>query len=194
MQRRVPLRTTNAKKDPGIRYEFPCDAERRTTWLNNISRQGTAGKGARWEPSDRSLVCSLHFKDEDYKNTTKYKVLLPNAVPTVFPHYPAYMRRDISPKVRKQPQRNSLPSAPVEVEDVESSGGANRNGGGHSELKSSNTDTDVNVETVMTTSGPVSSLVDVASQTDFDLRCIIESMKKTTHRLEMKISSLKQAL
>lgn len=67
----VPLCNTNARKGPLIRYhEFPLDAEHRKTWLRNISRQGSKGKGSPWEPSDRSLVCSLciHFTDDDYRS------------------------------------------------------------------------------------------------------------------------------
>ncbi|KAH9384483.1 hypothetical protein HPB48_026491 [Haemaphysalis longicornis] len=95
----MSLCTRNAKKDPGIRYhEFLCDAERRAVRLNNISRQGTVGKAARWEPSDRSLAFSLHFKNEDYKSTTKYRALLPNAVSTIIPIYPTHIRRDIAPR------------------------------------------------------------------------------------------------
>lgn len=30
------------------------------------------------------MVCSLHFTDGDYKKSTKLKILLPTAVPTVF--------------------------------------------------------------------------------------------------------------
>lgn len=40
------------------------------------------------------MVSSLHFKEDDYRNTTKYKVLLPTSVPSVFPNYPAYMREE----------------------------------------------------------------------------------------------------
>ncbi|XP_065291816.2 THAP domain-containing protein 11-like [Dermacentor albipictus] len=90
----VPLCGTNSRKDPHIRYhEFPCDAKRREAWLRNISREGAGGKGTKWQPTDRSLVCALHFTEQDYKVANKNRVLLQTAVPTVFPGYPSYMRK-----------------------------------------------------------------------------------------------------
>lgn len=74
-------------------HEFPCDPQRREAWLKNISREGPSGKGSKWEPSDRSLVCALHFTEDDYRKDTKLRLLLPTAVPTVFPGYPKYMQK-----------------------------------------------------------------------------------------------------
>ncbi|KAH7937813.1 hypothetical protein HPB49_016248 [Dermacentor silvarum] len=49
--------------------EFPINAERRGAWLRDISREGPGGKGTIWQPNDRSLVCALHFTEQDYKKT-----------------------------------------------------------------------------------------------------------------------------
>ncbi|KAH6931864.1 hypothetical protein HPB50_001195 [Hyalomma asiaticum] len=48
----------------------------------------------------RAVVCSIHFKEEDYKAGLKRKVLRPTAVPTQFPLYPAYMLPAASKKRR----------------------------------------------------------------------------------------------
>ncbi|KAH7978706.1 hypothetical protein HPB49_006403 [Dermacentor silvarum] len=107
----VPLCSTNASKDPQIRYhEFPINAERRAAWLRNISREGPGGKGTVWQPNDRSLVCALHFTEQDYKKTEKLRILLPTAVPTVFPDYPSYMSTRSTPAPRKKRPR-------LEIED-----------------------------------------------------------------------------
>lgn len=102
----VPLCTSNARKNPGLSYhEFPSNAERRQAWLTNISRQGSGGKETRWVPSDHSSVCSLHFTESDYKKGTKLRMLLPTAIPTVFPNYPSYMQKPSAPRIRKWPRR-----------------------------------------------------------------------------------------
>lgn len=89
----VPLCTSNARKNPGLScHEFPSSAERRQAWLTNTSRQASGGKETRWVPSDHSLVCSLHFTGNDKKGT-KLQMLLPTAIPTVFPNYPSYMQK-----------------------------------------------------------------------------------------------------
>lgn len=85
----VPLCRSNAKKTPHVGFhEFPVDVKRREAWLRNISRDGHGGRGTKWMPSDTSLVCSQHFRQQDYKADAKIRILLPNAVPTVFPPYP----------------------------------------------------------------------------------------------------------
>lgn len=46
-------------------------------------------KNPDWIPVDLSLVCSEHFIPDDYKSTCKRKVLLPKAVPSIFPKDPS---------------------------------------------------------------------------------------------------------
>ena len=80
-------------------HRFPSDQESKQKWIRNIPRQ-------QWEPNDNSRVCSLHFKEGDFQveskdkrerqkkarnnETLAKKVLLPDAVPSVFPHIPDY--------------------------------------------------------------------------------------------------------
>lgn len=45
-----------------------------------------------WLPNDRSKVCSLHFRPEDYRESTKYRRLKPDAAPTLFPDFPTYLQ------------------------------------------------------------------------------------------------------
>lgn len=86
----VPTCESSFRKDRNLGYhEFPCDAERRQAWLRNIFGDGPGGKGTKWVPSDKSLVCSLHFTEQDYRASNKLRLLLPTAVPTVFPAYPS---------------------------------------------------------------------------------------------------------
>ncbi|KAG0423903.1 hypothetical protein HPB47_000341 [Ixodes persulcatus] len=61
---------------PGVL--LPSRENFRDAWLKNISRQGSE-KGSQWQPSSRSVVCSLHFKEEDYKVGMKRKLLQPTA-------------------------------------------------------------------------------------------------------------------
>ncbi|KAH7946039.1 hypothetical protein HPB49_019558 [Dermacentor silvarum] len=94
----MPLCTTNALKVPQVRYhEYPSETERRAAWLRNISREGPGGKETIWQPNDRSLVCALYFTEHDFKATAKLRVLLPTAVPTVFPGNSNYMSTRATP-------------------------------------------------------------------------------------------------
>lgn len=136
----VPLCYMNPRRDTrraAIKFhEFPCDAERREAWLKNIAREGPLGKGSKWEPSDRSVVCSLHFTENDYKKDTKIKILLPTAVPTVFNRHPGHMQKNgrrppsavaTGPKKappKKRRRRNLANGAIVGASDRESSGHA----------------------------------------------------------------------
>ncbi|KAL1474276.1 hypothetical protein MTO96_021122 [Rhipicephalus appendiculatus] len=87
----VPLCKSNASRNPELCYhELPSKENLRNAWLRNISREGT-DKGSHWQPSSRTVVCSLHFNADDYKVGMKRKLLLPTAVPTQFPSYPTYM-------------------------------------------------------------------------------------------------------
>ncbi|KAG0418278.1 hypothetical protein HPB47_004982, partial [Ixodes persulcatus] len=81
-------------------FEIPRNVERRAAWLKRISRQGTA-KGSPWQPASRSVVCSRHFIDKDYREGCKRKLLRSSAIPTVFPEYPSYLQGGDCPKRRK---------------------------------------------------------------------------------------------
>ena len=52
--------------DPSIKisfHAFPPDSELRSEWKINISRPN-------WEPSPSSSVCSLHFHENDFQNSS----------------------------------------------------------------------------------------------------------------------------
>ncbi|GAB6022823.1 hypothetical protein CHUAL_006920 [Chamberlinius hualienensis] len=51
--------------------------------LKKIKRQGER-QDEPWLPNDKSVVCSKHFLPKDYKEGTKIKKLIHDAVPTVF--------------------------------------------------------------------------------------------------------------
>ena len=74
-------------------FKFPIDPSMQNKWLKNISRQG-------FTPTDFSRVCSRHFTDDCFHTSSrdhrgrrsklKKTYLKDDAVPTVFPRYPAY--------------------------------------------------------------------------------------------------------
>lgn len=179
----VPLCSTNASKDPQIRYhEFPSNAERRAAWLRNISREGPGGKGTVWQPNDRSLVCALHFTEQDYKKTEKLRILLPTAVPTVFPGYPSYMRTRSTPAPRKKRPR-------LEIEDDNAQSRAKCSGNAASKDRpvisqngsssdSTEATTPNNSELGNETCVEIASFSDASCQTTFDLVKLTEEAKK----------------
>ena len=63
---------------------FPADKARRLQWLSNISQGG-------WEPSKYSLVCSKHFKPDDYEPVAQFRYnrsLKSSAVPSLYLNRP----------------------------------------------------------------------------------------------------------
>lgn len=46
--------------------------------------------GGLWQPSDRSVVCSLHFTENDFKECSSKRILKSGVTPSVFPCYPSY--------------------------------------------------------------------------------------------------------
>jgi len=64
-------------------------------------------------------VCSLHFKNEDFKENSKTRVLRTGAVPTIFPGYPKY--KQISKSERAPPKaRNEVPTKRRKLQEDES--------------------------------------------------------------------------
>ncbi|XP_075749058.1 THAP domain-containing protein 1 isoform X2 [Rhipicephalus microplus] len=80
-------------------HEFPV-TKIRVEWLRRIARKANGTSNKPWCPSDRSKVCSLHFREEDFRRDLKIRRLLPNAVPSIFPGYPPEMQlaRRLSPQ------------------------------------------------------------------------------------------------
>uniref|UniRef100_A0A023GAW2 Putative thap domain protein n=1 Tax=Amblyomma triste TaxID=251400 RepID=A0A023GAW2_AMBTT len=93
-------------------HEFPV-TDIREAWIKAISREGP--NKTLWQPHETAKVCSIHFRLEDYKEGTKGRRLKPNAVPSIFPGYPAYMQRSaerIRSKASNQPQRRYTEAFP----------------------------------------------------------------------------------
>ncbi|XP_037510221.1 THAP domain-containing protein 5 [Rhipicephalus sanguineus] len=74
--------------DPVSFHKFPRDEEQRNAWRDFIRAAGRRY----WTPRKTSLLCSLHFSSDSYQ--TKYaasfgipkkRLLVPGAVPTVYP-------------------------------------------------------------------------------------------------------------
>ena len=83
---------TSGQLSPGVsRHRFPKDPVKRDEWIKAIPR-------ANWQPSKRSVICSLHFEDSDFRterhdsNThrdrgeLKTRHLKATAIPRVFPN------------------------------------------------------------------------------------------------------------
>ena len=66
---------------------FPLDEDMYLKWITAIKREDPDTKKL-LEPSEDSVVCSLHFQNCDYSETLmkERKRLLPTAVPSVFPY------------------------------------------------------------------------------------------------------------
>ncbi|KAG0413136.1 hypothetical protein HPB47_009710 [Ixodes persulcatus] len=102
------------KKDGGLSFhEFPV-THVRDQWIRAISRKGP--DNALWQPNGRSKVCSLHFRDDDYKECNKFRRLLkPTAVPTIFPGYPWY-EESLKKAQQRAAGKRSAGSADSEME------------------------------------------------------------------------------
>ncbi|KAM7295701.1 uncharacterized protein ISCGN_020974 [Ixodes scapularis] len=98
----VPLCKASGRTTSGgvAFHEFPV-TDVRNQWLKKISRQADGPEKQPWVPNDRSVVCSLHFKPEDYREGLKLRRLKPDAVPSIFPGYPTYLQP--APKKERRP-------------------------------------------------------------------------------------------
>lgn len=56
--------------------------------------QGKSGTKL-WKPGTWSVVCSRHFKKDNFKTDLKRKRLLPDAVPSVFEDYPPHKQKNL---------------------------------------------------------------------------------------------------
>ncbi|CAN7947485.1 unnamed protein product, partial [Ixodes pacificus] len=123
----VPLCPVTERNNAAVSFhEIPSKPELRATWLKKISRQGTS-KGTEWVPSSRAVICSLHFTEQDFKQGAKRRMLLSEAVPSVFLEYPCYLQPAPASK-RRRLQRDFCetpststsvhPESPTETEDT----------------------------------------------------------------------------
>lgn len=108
----VPQCKSTARRQPaGVKisfHEFPV-TDIRESWIKAVSREGP--NKTLWQPTETAKVCSVHFRPEDYKEGAKTRILKRNAVPSVFPNYPAYMQRTaerIRAEAMKQSERPYL--------------------------------------------------------------------------------------
>ncbi|XP_054715196.1 THAP domain-containing protein 1-like [Uloborus diversus] len=90
------------KKIPGISFHrFPKKLSVREAWI-------AACRWENWQPSSVSLLCSMHFtEDQIDRSNPVLPRLKRNAVPNVFPAFPSYLHKKL--KKRKSPmKRNNL--------------------------------------------------------------------------------------
>ncbi|XP_047108465.1 THAP domain-containing protein 5-like [Schistocerca piceifrons] len=99
-------------------FRFPTEEENRKRWTRNIPRKD-------WTPSNRSVVCIKHFEECDVSRVEIYKdsdgschefprqrpLLLPEAVPKIFPGLPSYLNkvqppRRCDPEIRRKRARH----------------------------------------------------------------------------------------
>ncbi|XP_067010559.2 zinc finger protein 415 isoform X1 [Anabrus simplex] len=98
----VPFCKAQYGKYCGVSFhEIPSNDELREKWLDAISREGEQ-EGSRWIPGDRSHVCSLHFRNEDFKENCKRRMLKGEAVPSLFPAYPVPLQRSVRIKKKRR--------------------------------------------------------------------------------------------
>lgn len=85
-------------------FRFPTDEETKKLWLKYIPR-------AEWVPNKDSVVCEKHFDETSISRTEVYKdgegvtkeisrsrpILLPGAVPRIFPSLPSYLTKPLTP-------------------------------------------------------------------------------------------------
>lgn len=116
-----------SKKEEGYIsvFRFPTEETNRKRWIRNIPRRD-------WTPTNRSVVCIKHFEESDVSRVEIYKdsdgncheyprqrpLLLPNAVPKIFPGLPSYLNK-IQPPTRCDPETRRKRARKEEEEKIE---------------------------------------------------------------------------
>lgn len=160
-------------------------------------------------PNSRAVVCSIHFKEEDYKVGLKRKVLQPTAVPTQFPSYPAYMLPAASKK-RLSVVRVAPATAITKVGDSlqELCAGSENEASHRSDADMGENEGDVELRATPPhadeVAGPENCLAAGCSvqggvkaqecQTTFNLTSFMADIKRNAHRLQMQASRLNERL
>ena len=93
--------TNRVLKNSGLSfYSFPINKDIQKKWISRTWRK-------KFKPSKYSKVCSVHFLDSDYKEgpghgnvSRKYRILKPEAIPSVFPNLPEHLQPK-APKIRR---------------------------------------------------------------------------------------------
>lgn len=183
----VPLCPSTDRNSPSDHYfEIPSNVERRAAWLKRISRQGTA-KGSPWQPASRSVVCSRHFIDKDYREGCKRKLLRSSAIPTVFPEYPSYLQGGDCPKRRKLSRQENDETQSDRRSNQER---ANENDSQHADDRSDRVDEPPAETDPETEPSEETTTTDQESQTVLNVAAMLEENKRNTHRLQVKVNRL----
>lgn len=67
-------------------HRFPKDEELKKKWIQ-------ATKWKNWKPSLCSVLCSVHFQEDDLDRSSPFRVYLKKgAVPTIFPAFPKHLQ------------------------------------------------------------------------------------------------------
>lgn len=83
----VPYCRSSSRNKEGVSFhQFPSNSDLFKQWLQVISRDNFTIN----DKSPSSVVCSKHFKQEDFIPGLKLRKLVSNAVPSIFENYPSY--------------------------------------------------------------------------------------------------------
>ncbi|KAH6919943.1 hypothetical protein HPB50_029069 [Hyalomma asiaticum] len=205
----VPRCKSNAARNSDLCYhELPAKQQLRVAWLRHISRQGNV-KGSHWVPNSRAVVCSIHFKEEDYKVGIKRKVLRPTAVPTQFPPYPAYMLPAVSKKRRPVVRVEPATARTKVVDSLQELCAGSENESLHRfDANFAKNEGDIELHATPPhadeVAGPENRLAVACSlqggvkaqecQTTFNLTSFMANTKRNAHRLQMQASRLNERL
>ncbi|XP_014271233.1 uncharacterized protein [Halyomorpha halys] len=81
-------------------HRFTVNPELKDKWIKAIRREN-------WEPSKNTHICSEHFKEEDFDKTSPFRTYLKkNAVPSVFPEHPVFIKQEDPLEVRIHEEEN----------------------------------------------------------------------------------------
>ena len=91
-------------------HRFPRKPDLRQQWIAALRRKD-------FTPSATAVVCSDHFREEDFDRTSSSLVRLrDNVVPSVFSAFPTYLQK--TPKQRKPPTERSASSTTSDLSAV----------------------------------------------------------------------------
>lgn len=75
---------------------FPHNEDRKLVWAKAVRRESENGRI--WMPGPRDVLCSEHFKDEEFDKTGQTRRLKRSAVPSLF-DYPPHLQVNILPGI-----------------------------------------------------------------------------------------------
>jgi len=91
---------SNTRADGFHLHKFPPEESVRNKWVQQVRRTRSGPKGSPWKLTPYAVLCSAHFDEGCYDTGESLKeqfglkvksgrVLLPGAVPSIFPRGPA---------------------------------------------------------------------------------------------------------